>query len=302
MKAFLLLILTWSLLLAAGSLAAGMNVVCTTTIIGDIVLQIAGESFDIQVLFAPDTDPHAFEPRPQDLVTLQRADLIFINGLDLEAGLADILEPLGDTVISLSQDLPGLRGEEPDIGEDEDQDHGIIDPHVWFDPTLVSVWVDIIAERLSKLAPSQMADIRLRAIAYQVELASLDEWIAATLEQIPTEHRRLVTDHHVFGYFEARYGLEQVGTIFPGLSTLSEPSARDIAALISTIESFDIPAIFVGTTVNPSLAQQIASDTGIRVIPLYTGALSEPDGPAATYLAFMRYTVTALIEGLGNTP
>ena len=302
MKAFVLLILTCSLLLTAGSLAVGMNVVCTTTIIGDIILQIAGKSFDIRVLFAPDTDPHAFEPRPQDLVTLQRADLIFINGLDLEAGLADILEPLEDTVISLSQDLPGLRGEEPGTGDDENHDHGIIDPHIWFDPTLVSVWVDVIAERLSELAPSQMADIRMRATAYQAELASLDEWIVATLEQIPTEHRRLVTDHHVFGYFEARYGLEQVGTIFPGLSTLSEPSARDIAALISTIESFDIPAIFVGTTVNPSLAQQIASDTGIRVIPLYTGSLSEPDGPAATYLAFMQYTVTALVEGLGNTP
>lgn len=299
MKAFLLLLLTCSLLLAAGSLASGMSVVCTTTIIGDIVAQIAGEIFEILVLFSPDADPHAFEPRPQDLVALQRADLIFINGLDLEAGLADILGPLGDTVISLSQDLPGLLSEETDNGH---PNHGTLDPHVWFDPTLVSVWVDVIAEQLSEVAPSQASDIRVRAIAYQAELASLDEWIVATLEQIPPEQRRLVTDHHVFGYFEARYGLEQVGTVFPGLSTLSEPSARDIAALVSTIESLDIPAIFVGTTVNPSLAQQIAADTGIRVISLYTGALSEPDGPAATYLAFMQYTVNALVEGLGNTP
>jgi ABC-type Zn uptake system ZnuABC Zn-binding protein ZnuA len=298
-KSFPLLAILCSLCLAWGAPAFSTTVVCTTTIIGDIVAQIAGESVDVQVLFSPDTDPHAFEPRPQDLVVLQRADLIFINGLDLETGLTDILESLGTVVISLSQNLPGLISE---ASEGSHLNHGLVDPHVWFDPTLVSLWVDIIAERLSTLDPPAEADIHERAAAYQTELASLDEWIITELEQIPPEYRRLVTDHHVFGYLEARYGLEQVGTVFPGLSTLSEPSARDIAALVSTIESLDIPSIFVGTTVNSSLAQQIAADTKTRVIPLYTGALSEPDGPAATYLAFMRYTVTSLVEGLAHTP
>jgi len=230
---------------------------------------------------------------------LHRADRIFINGLDLEAGLADILETFGDIVISLSDDLPNLLA-----GEAEGANHGhaTIDPHVWFDPSLVSLWVDVIAETLSELTPSQAPDIRARATDYQLELSALDEWIIIALDQIPPEQRRLVTDHHVFGYFEARYGLEQVGTVFPGLSTLSEPSARDIASLISTITSLSIPAIFVGTTVNASLAEQIAADTGTRVIRLYTGALSEPNGPADTYLSFMRYTVTALVEGLARTP
>ena len=299
MRTFLLWIITCSLCVSAGFLATGMNVVCTTTIIGDIVAQIAGESVDVIVLFSPDMDPHAFEPRPQDLVALQRADVIFINGLDLEAGLADILEPLGHAIISLSQDLPSLQPAEANAGGD---DHGVVDPHVWFDPTLVSMWVDTIAEHLSRWVPSLESDIHARASAYQAELIALDSWIFAALEQIPPDHRELVTDHHVFGYFEARYGLKQVGTVFPGLSTLSEPSARDIAYLVSTIESLNVPAIFVGTTVNPSLAQQIAADTGIRVISLYTGALSEADGPAATYLEFMRYTVNALVDGLGRTP
>ncbi len=282
-----------------GTTTLGMTVVCTTTIIGDLVEQIAGESFDVQVLFSPNADPHAFEPRPQDLVMLQRADLIFMNGLDLEAGLANILESFGDRVLSLSQDLPGLLSEEPGHS---DLDHGMIDPHVWFDPTLVSIWVDVIAERLIGLAPLEVLAIRARTDAYQAELVLLDEWIVSELEKIAPEHRQLVTDHHVFGYFAARYGLEQVGTVFPGLSTLAEPSARDIATLVSTIQSLSIPAIFVGTTVNSSLAQQIAADTGTRVIPLYTGSLSDIDGPAATYLDFMRYTVTSLVEGLGQAP
>ena len=299
MKTLSLWIITCCLLLMAGSWAVGLNVVCTTTIIGDIVSQIAGESIDVLVLYSPDMDPHAFEPRPQDLVSLQRADVIFINGLDLEAGLADILEPLGDVVIALSQDLPSLQSAEASESEDN---HGIVDPHVWFDPTLVSVWVDVIEETLSEWVPDLTPDFHTRASAYQAALTVLDEWIFATLEQILPEHRQLVTDHHVFGYFEARYGLEQVGTVFPGLSTLSEPSARDIADLVSAIESLDIPAIFVGTTVNPSLPEQIAADTGIRVISLYTGALSDADGPASTYLDFMRYTVNALVDGLGSAP
>ena len=90
-----------------------------------------------------------------------------------------------------------------------------------------------------------------------------------------------------------------MGTVFPGLSTLSEPSARELAELVSTIESLNIPAIFVGLTVNPSLAQQIASDTGTQIVLMYTGDLSDPNGPAGTYLDFMRYTANAILEGLG---
>lgn len=299
MKGFLYLIIACTFFATVAPLSMGMNVVCTTTIIGDIVTQIAGDRATLTVLFSPDMDPHAFEPRPQDLVTLQRADIVFINGLDLEAGLAAILEPLGPAVVSLSQTLPGKIASE---GSDGDDDHGPVDPHVWFDPTLVSRWIDVIADHLVNCDPSSESEFRARAAAYQAELADLDVWIFESLDQIPPEHRRLVTDHHVFGYFEARYGLEQVGTVFPGLSTLSEPSARDIAELVSTIESLNVPAIFVGTTINPSLAQQIAADTGIRVVSLYTGALSESDGPAATYLDFMRYTVNALVDGLSDTP
>ncbi len=279
-------------LLSVGVIALGTEVLCTTSIIGDVVRQIAGEDIDVLVLLGPDTDPHSFQPRPQDLVALQRADLVFINGLDLEAGLSNILESIEDQVISLSANLPGLLAT-------DDVDHGAYDPHVWFDPILVSAWVDIILNQLGQLVPSRKSEFQTRAATYQSDLAALDTWIQAVLEEIPADRRLLVTDHHVYGYFARRYNFEQVGTVFPGLSTLSEPSARELAELISTIESLDIPAIFVGTTVNPSLAQQIASDTGTRIVFMYTGALSDPNGPAGTYLDFMRHTANAILEGLG---
>ncbi len=277
-------------------IALGAEVLCTTSIVGDVVRQIAGEDIDVLVLLGPDTDPHSFQLRPQDLVALQHADLVFINGLDLEAGLGNVLESIEDHVISLSVDLPGLLSTD-DKGHDGD--YGSYDPHVWFDPTLVSAWVDIIRDQLVQLVPSLGGEFQTRAAIYQSNLAALDEWIQSTLEEIPTDRRLLVTDHHAYGYFARRYGFEQVGTVFPGLSTLSEPSARELAELVSTIESLDIPAIFVGITVNPSLAQQIASDTGTQIVFMYTGALSDPNGPAGTYLDFMRYTANAIFEGLG---
>lgn len=285
------------LLQGAGTAILGAEVLCTTSIVGDVVRQIAGEDIDVLVLLGPDTDPHSFQLRPQDLVALQRADLVFISGLDLEAGLGDILESIEDRVISLSVELPGLLVAD---AEGHDGDHGGYDPHVWFDPTLVSAWVDVIGDQLSQLIPALESEFRERAASYQRELAALDVWIQSVLEEIPEDRRLLVTDHHVFGYFARRYGFAQVGTIFPGLSTLSEPSARELANLVTTIESLDIPAIFVGMTVNPSLAQQIASDTGTRIILMYAGALSDLNGPASTYLDFMRYTANAILEGLGT--
>jgi len=284
------------LLHGVGIITSSAEVLCTTSIVGDVVRQIAGEDIDVLVLLGPDTDPHSFQLRPQDLVALQRADLVFINGLDLEAGLINILELIEDHVVSLSADLPGLLVADNEV---PDGDHGAYDPHVWFDPTLVSAWVDIISDQLSQLVPLLKSEFQTRATTYQRDLAALDVWIQSVLEEITEDRRLLVTDHHVYGYFARRYGLEQVGTVFPGLSTLSEPSARELAELISTIESLDIPAIFVGTTVNPSLAQQIASDTGTRIVIMYTGALSDPNGPAGTYLDFMRYTANAILEGLG---
>ena len=283
------------LLPSADNIVLGAEVLCTTSIIGDVVRQIAGEDIDVLVLLGPDTDPHSFQLRPQDVVALQRADLVFINGLDLEAGLSNILETIGNHVVSLSADLPGLLAVDD---EAHDEDHDTYDPHVWFDPTLVSAWVDVIGNQLSQLVPSLESEFQTRAATYQRDLAELDVWIRSILEEIPVDRRFLVTDHRVYGYFARRYGFEQVGTVFPGISTLSEPSARELAELVSAIESLGIPAIFVGMTVNPSLSQQIASDTGTRIVFMYTGALSDPNGPAGTYLDFMRYTANAILEGL----
>ena len=107
-----------------------------------------------------------------------------------------------------------------------------------------------------------------------------------------------MTDHLIFGYFARTYGFEQVGVVTAGYSTLAEPSARDIAELEEAIKRYDVPAIFVSTSVNPQVAEQIAADTGIKVVSIYTGSLSDEQGPASTYLDYMRYDVTQIVAAL----
>ncbi len=290
--------LVLALIVACSWSAASLRIVCTTTIVGDVVARIAGERNELTVLLPVNADPHAFEPTPQDLVAIARADVVFLNGAGLEGNLDPILENASGLVVALSDDLDLLR---LDASEHE-EGHDGADPHVWFDPTYVGAWVDLIADTLSDQDPGGESEYRARADAYRSELAELDEWIEDQLSGLPEERRRLVTDHAVFGYFAARYGFEQVGTVFPGLSSLSQPSARDLASLEEAIVALGVPVLFVGTTVNRSLAEQIAADTRTRIVTLYTGSLSEPGGPAGGYFELMRYDVTAIVEGLSEAP
>jgi ABC-type Zn uptake system ZnuABC Zn-binding protein ZnuA len=278
-------------------------VLCTTTIVGDVVSQVAGDRVTVDVLLPTHSDPHAFEMTPKDVVRIAQVDVLFVNGAGLEAFLSPFLADVSARIVDLSETVP-LR--DPAGAEAHTIDHGFdqtsnADPHVWFDPTNVMIWTDAIASTLAKLDPPGADEYARRAAAYKLALSNLDGWIRHEIQKIPAGNGRLVTDHASFGYFARRYGLEQIGTVFPGLGTLSEPSAREIAALEDAIVTFDIPTIFVGTTVNPSLAERIAGDTGVRVVFLYTGSLSDLDGPAPSYLELMRYDVDQIVGGL-QTP
>ncbi len=184
--------------------------------------------------------------------------------------------------------------------DEEDHDHGEFDAHVWMDPTLVAVWAAEIAEALAEIDPEHGADYARRADTFVGELDGLDAWIRDQVATVPHDRRILVTDHEVFGYFADRYGFTVLDAIIPGFSTVSEPSARHLADLREAISEHAIPAIFVGTTVNPQVARVVADDLGIEVVAVYTGSLSEPDGPAASYLEFMRTNVERIVAALSE--
>lgn len=277
---------------------ARLRVVATTSIVADIVRQVGGDAIELATLLPVGTDPHSFQPAPRDAALLSQADIIFINGAGLEEFLAPLLENAGSNarVVSLSEDVP-LRSFSL-AGESVDEHESGQDPHVWTDPTNVVLWVKAVEKNLSDLDPTNSQGYQSQAESFIRQLNELDTWIQTEVEQVPPEKRKLVTDHISLGYFAGRYGFEQIGAVIPAASTMAQPSAQELALLEDAVKSYAVTAIFIDQAVNPALAQRIAEDTGVRLATFYSGSLSAADGPASTYLEYMRYNVRVIVDNL----
>jgi len=296
--------ITLSALLLAAALVAcapaatgapdGLTVVATTSIVADVVARVGGGHVEVRTLLPQGTDPHSFQPRPQDAALLAEADLVFANGAGLEEFLSPLLESAGATgrLVDLSDGIVLLPLE---FGED---DHAGGDPHTAFAPVNVMTWSANAADALAALDPAHADEYRANAIAFNTELRDLHDWIIITVADIPPERRVLVTDHAVLGYFARAYGFTQVGALIASFSTTAAPSAAELAGLEDQIRAQGVPAVFVSQEVNPVLAEQVARDTGVQLVRIYTHSLSAPDGPAATYIDLMHYNVRAIVDAL----
>lgn len=271
-----------------------LQVLATTSIVADVVRQVGGDYVQVTTLLPLGADPHTFEPRPQDAAAIADAQIVFANGAGLEEFLEPLLESAGatDKLVEVSAGIELL----PFEGEEEHHEGG--DPHTWMDPNNVIVWTENIAAALSAADPDHAAAYQSNAEAYAAELRALDEWIRQQVATVPVEQRIFVADHGVWGYFAEEYGLRQVGTITGSFSTNASPSAQELAALEDQIRALGVRLVLVGSDVNPALAQQVANDTGARLARIYHGSLTDASGPAPTYLEFMRYNVTSMVEAL----
>lgn len=289
--------------LTAASLPAGekLKVVATTNIVGDVVQHVGGDRIELTVLMGVGVDPHSYVPAPTDTAAIHDAHLVFANGAGLEADLDEMLDSAGGRAahIEVSQglDLLPASPEEDGPPADHGHDQGAVDPHVWFSVPSVIHWVDNIEAALIARDPGNANYYQENALRYKQELEALDGWIQEQVAQVPEANRKLVTNHLVLGYFAQRYGFEQLGAVYP-FNPSSEPSAREVAQLEDAIRQYGVPAIFAESTVNPRLARQVAEDTGIQIVPLYTGSLGGPGSGAETYIEMMRHDVRAIMEAL----
>ncbi len=272
-----------------------LRVVATTNIVGDVVARVGGDRIALTILMDVGMDPHTYVPAPSDTAAIHDAHVVFANGAGLEEGLEELLDSAGGEAVEIRLSF-GLALRRPEEGGDEHA-HADADPHVWFDVQNVIQWVETIERTLGALDPANAGVYTANAEAYTGQLEELDAWVAAQVATIPQDRRKFVTNHPAFGYLADRYGLEQVGAVYP-LSPSSEPSAQDIAALQDAIRAFGVPAVFTESTVNPKLAEQVALDTGVRLVPLYTGSLGGPGSGAESYIALIRYDVQAIVEAL----
>ena len=192
--------------------------------------------------------------------------------------------------------------EHDDMHADEHgHEEGACDPHIWFDPQNVIRWALTIRDSYAEIDPDHASEYHENALAYAAELDALEmEFIWPALENLPVEKRLLVTAHDALGYLAGTFQFEIVSTVIPGVSTVVEPSASDVAAVIDVIREHDLRAIFGESITSDKILQVIAAETGVDIAPLYTDSLSQADGPAATYLEYMRYNFTTIVEALGG--
>ena len=269
------------------------RVLAVESFLADIAQNVTGSRLKVESLIPLGADPHAYQATPQDAAKITDADVLILNGANLESFLAPILQNTGgkQLIISASTGLaprPDPSGEHPEG-----------DPHFWLDPNEVVKYVENIRDGLSKADPSGMSVYAANSESYIGKLHALDAWIKSQVQTVSQAHRLLVTNHETFGYFAGRYGFTIVGAIVPSISSGAAPSAQELAALVDLIRTSGAPAIFLETGSNPQLADQIAAETGVKVVSnLYTHSLSPMDGPAANYLDMMKYDVSAIVDAL----
>lgn len=274
-----------------------LPVVATTSIVADVVKQVGGDAVEVKTLLPLGSDPHSYQPAPQDMAAVADAKIIFANGAGLEAFLQPLIDSAGATakVVEVSDGITLLEGSAE--GSDAANTH-TGDPHTYTDPNNVLVWVANIRAALTELQPDKAAEFQANADRYSADLRALDTWIRQQVETVPQENRVLVTDHLVYGYFAERYGFTQIGAVIPGFSTDAAPSAQELAQLEEQIRSHHAKAIFIGEGAVPAVVKQIVEDTHVNLVKLYHASLSTPNGPAPTYIDMMRYNVNAIVAAL----
>lgn len=295
----------------AAPTAATRTVVVSFSVLGDIVQNVVGDAATVKTFAGPDSDAHAYEPTPQDAVALEQATAIVTIGLGFESWLDEIYAASGSkspvivssAAIKPIKVVPSVGGHANEEGHSEEEAHADekeeLDPHIWHDVQNVITMVETIRDGLIVAMPDQADTFRTNSTRYINELRQLDAEVVTMVESIPTDRRKLVTNHDTFGYFAQRYGFVVVGTVL-GVSTEgSDPSATEIVELTAAIRDSAVPTIFIENMSNSALIDNVATEAGVTIAPaLYTDALGSADSDGATYLNMMRYNVTTMKTAL----
>lgn len=303
MKLFRQVFLSIAAMLAvqgASAADARLPVVASFSILGDIVANIGGDRIVVTTLVGPDQDAHVFQPAPDHIKSVALARLVVVNGLGFEGWMERVTQSAnyrGDIVVASQGIAVRDRVEEEhdhDSHDGHDHHHGKNDPHAWQNPANIVIYTQNIVAALSKLDPAGAALYRKNGDAYIASLNELDRWAIQQFAQFPPAKRKVITSHDAFEYFGAHY---QVRFLAPqGVSTESEPSAKEVAGLIRQIRKEKIRAVFIENMSSPKLLQQISKEAGVTLGgKLYADALSQADGPAPTYLKLMRYNIGQLL-------
>ena len=293
-------------------------VVATFSILGDMVERIGGEHIALTTLVGPDGDTHVYQPTPKAARSVAEADVLFMNGLEFEGWLERLAEAAsfnGAMVVATNGIVPIAFEEHEDEHEEHDDheehdeheehddhaghDHGTFDPHAWQSLDNAVIYANNIAAGLAQADPANASAYYINRAVFVDQIVALKSDVDAMMGALPADKRTVVTPHDAFGYFAAAYDLTFEAP--QGMSTESEVSAADVAALITQIRRDSISAVFIESITDNRMMEQIANETGATIGgTLYSDALSGETGPASTYLDMIRHNATTLSDALGS--
>ncbi len=279
------------LALTASPLHAGdrLNVVASFSILGDFVRNVGGDRINLTILVGPDSDVHVYTPAPSDAKTIADAQLVIINGLGLEGWLPRLLQSAGSKapIIEATKGIAPLKS------------GAAADPHAWQSVANAEIYVKTISDALAQADPADADYFHARAERHLAELGALDREVRDAVDKIPPARRKVISTHDAFGYFAAVYGIEFIAPL--GVSTETEPSARDLAKIIGQIRAEKIPAVFLENISDDRLVGRIAAETGARIGgTLFSDSLTGEKGDAPTYIAMVRHNIKALTSALDH--
>jgi zinc/manganese transport system substrate-binding protein len=285
----LLLVLICLAIPVAPARADGLNVVASFSILADFVRNVGGDRINATTLVGPNSDVHVYTPAPGDAKTIAAAKLVVINGFGLEGWLPRLLESSGSKapIVVATKGITPLK-----LGSEAD-------PHAWQSIANAKIYVANIRDGLVAADPAGSETFNANAARYLAELDALDSEMREAIAKIPPERRKLITTHDAFGYLASAYGIAFVAP--SGVSTETEPSARDIAQIIHQVKAEKIPAVFLENISDDRLIGRIAAETGASVGgTLFSDSLTDEKGPAPTYIDLVRHNIKALTSALAH--
>jgi zinc/manganese transport system substrate-binding protein len=277
------------LMLAASPACAQdrVKVVASFSSLGDFVQNVGRDRVEVTTLVGPNADVHVYDPAPADAKKITEARLVVVNGLGLEGWLPRLVQSSGSkaAIVTASDGIVPLKS------------GSAADPHAWQSVANAKIYVGNIRDALVAADPGDAGAFRANAESYLAKLDQLDRDVREAMAQIPPQRRRVISTHGAFGYFGAAYGVQFIAPL--GVSTDSEPSARDIADIITQIRVAKIPAVFVENISDPRLIQRISAETGAGIGgTLYSDSLTDEKGDAPTYIDMVRHNIRALNHAL----
>ena len=272
-----------------------VKVTATTTQVTALAKVVGGDKIALTGILQANVDAHEYEPRPDDVKAFAGAQVIFINGVGLEKWLDKVVQNSGTKalVVDTSSGVP-IRKEKNENGVEE------ADPHIWHSAPNAIIMLNNIRDGLSKVDPPDADTYKANAAAYERKLNDLDAYIKAQIATIPAANRKIVSNHDSFGYYVERYGLTFVGSIIPSMDTNFQPSAKELADLVTAIKALKVKVIFTESSINPNLARQIAQEAGVKVVDgaLYGDALGPPGSGADTLNGMLKANTDLIVANL----